>query len=933
MRRQRAPRSEEATNERIEAFKAALKRASEERAEALAAKESAENECQRQFTRLTQEIERNENRIHELLRQNVEMELKYVRGDGAFDAVVERIKEGMREDIRTRRDVHGIIDRRACTDPSVLQGHDDVEAWLAARPNVLVRLMNACTVDLIPHEDVDKEEFKRKHQLFVTVAIAAMYKSAHDHAHFALGYVASMFVYAKTGSKTAVTALSKMFPGARATRTVNRLWRSIIEKTKHFVSACPPRANVIFGHDNVAKGNYKGARTSRWTSASHVISIVTNRCVAILKTPTGREQDLRFVQNDRECSPELWRNLADTPSDIMTVRTDVEPGESNSEADLLRRHVDALVRWNLKWYRKRRFTDVNANASREGEEAGGARGGEGGASTSVEPRRQPSEIKKWCPRCRKEYDLREKMCTVCFRQPLVSVGEAKKRARWLGDPIETKFTERSRTRATSEQASIVAETLQAQEFETEGFQGDDFHMLWREDVAIGSHADKHSSFTLLPVENLNPGITENKRALIDIALKEARVLGHSEEFHRRWVFVLTDLGAATRDVNLPKEVHPLAPLGHEEAMYIRVASKIVVALLEPEFLGIIPTYKSHRGVEMLADAADLHKCMQLLRTLNRVFTAAFARECATCLQLDSIEDLGRDQFIRWLREDTLDSKFTFFRDFFVLETLPTLLAFRSGLRYNNARMISAARKLLCPFIAARGAIHYYKFIITDTIRTEFQCHPTVRAIIEYFRTYKGQSWDYKLEEGNALVKSYLHDDTADGWRIASYFARFGGDLFDSFSKTLGMHKETGSFSRREPTTDDIETAMLTFIEERRCLRRAQSGTSRDPETLLGDKLYESFESLKSTGDDAVKAYVGKLKEFSSSRVTRDVKVANPMKPLNSNEKHKRTADDRIRAKVQGMTPDEIDRAYELLHEGDDDDNAFIEAVEADVARR
>lgn len=91
--------------------------------------------------------------------------------------------------------------------------------------------------------------------------------------------------------------------------------------------------------------------------------------------------------------------------------------------------------------------------------------------------------------------------------------------------------------------------------------------------------------------------------------------------------------------------------------------------------------------------------------------------------------------------------------------------------------------------------------------------------------------------------------------------------------------------------------------------------------------------MKSTGDDAVKAYVGKLKEFSSSRVTRDVKVANPMKPLNSNEKHKRTADDRIRAKVQGMTPDEIDRAYELLHEGDDDDNAFIEAVEADVARR
>jgi len=228
MRRQRAPRSEEATNERIEAFKAALKRASEERAEALAAKESAENECQRQFTRLTQEIERNENRIHELLRQNVEMELKYVRGDGAFDAVVERIKEGMREDIRTRRDVHGIIDRRACTDPSVLQGHDDVEAWLAARPNVLVRLMNACTVDLIPHEDVDKEEFERKHQLFVTVANAAMYKSAHDHAHFALGYVASMFVYAKTGSKTAVTALSKMFPGARCTWTINRLWRSII---------------------------------------------------------------------------------------------------------------------------------------------------------------------------------------------------------------------------------------------------------------------------------------------------------------------------------------------------------------------------------------------------------------------------------------------------------------------------------------------------------------------------------------------------------------------------------------------------------------------------------------------------------------------------------------------------------------------------------
>ena len=41
------------------------------------------------------DIKRNENRIHELLRQNVELELKYVRGDGAFDAVVERVKEGL----------------------------------------------------------------------------------------------------------------------------------------------------------------------------------------------------------------------------------------------------------------------------------------------------------------------------------------------------------------------------------------------------------------------------------------------------------------------------------------------------------------------------------------------------------------------------------------------------------------------------------------------------------------------------------------------------------------------------------------------------------------------------------------------------------------------------------------------------------------------
>lgn len=391
-----------------------------------------------------------------------------------------------------------------------------------------------------------------------------------------------------------------------------------------------------------------------------------------------------------------------------------------------------------------------------------------------------------------------------------------------------------------------------------------------------------------------------------------------EAHDREFIFLCVDLGAKTGDDLLNPAIHPLAPLGHEEACMIRACSKFMVAILDREIISIIPEFHSDKGRDMLAEGACLHKSMQALRVFQRAVTSALAFEYTQSEGGDGTVEA----FEAWLRSRETDAIFDLHARFFVLETLPALFAYRAGCRRNCARQISAARKALLPFLAARGAVHYYRFIIHDTVRTEYQCTRAVRRLIETHRTYKGQGFDYKLEESNSQVKSLLCADTEIGWKTSSVMARCAKGAFELLKDVLGFDNKNGSTrSRREPDTSELEKSITQAIIDLGTLHPMAVGDARKQSTLRGKPLLMSFSELMAEGAAIVETYFKKLREVRGARLLRPLWIPTKDCCMTESERKKSSFDARVRGMTEKMTDEEIIRAYELrgLDVGEDGD--------------
>lgn len=174
-----------------------------------------------------------------------------------------------------------------------------------------------------------------------------------------------------------------------------------------------------------------------------------------------------------------------------------------------------------------------------------------------------------------------------------------------------------------------------------------------------------------------------------------------------------------------------------------------------------------------------------------------------------------------------------------LRDLPARATFRAGVRDNDARAISAGRKVLLPTEAVRGAPNYARAGSLEHVKVQFLAPKEVRDFIEKNISYRGQGWDAKLEERNAHAKVLVGANTFKCWQ----FANAAQDLVPELKKTLSLATGVGSAlesddpvpPRRTPVDMDAKLhEMEGRIHAGRCLE--PSSSARPPATLGGTPL-------------------------------------------------------------------------------------------------
>ena len=436
----------------------------------------------------------------------------------------------------------------------------------------------------------------------------------------------------------------------------------------------------------------------------------------------------------------------------------------------------------------------------------------------------------------------------------------------------------------------------------------------RNSNAINNVSDAFYEYVPLPVMLYNPGKAANQLAILKDLLSSAGVQGFTrlnETPSRKWVLICSDLGAALTEADMPACVHSVAALGHEEQTYFNCLASLVYVSTFNDLAALTPHSRSEAAKTAFKENWENHKTFQIITLLGRVVARVLAIEFVIAHKRRPTSE----EFVAWLKSHPHDQKFTLFADLYVLNAIPNLLAFRTGLRSNNPRRISAARKRLAPLLAARGHRKYAPAIVRDTVVTEYQCTDEVRAVLEFFRTWRGQGHDFKLEEHNSKLKANLGQDSARGWRAASVITNTGQDIFNKAFSCLGLPKafeESPPESRVDPTLTQVEDDMTKALLCTRALKPTPRDTPRAPCTILNEtRLNTTLSKIYDVGNKAIDEYLDKLRLINGPRLEERIKFSCEYIALNKDEERAQTTDERLLKKASILTTEQLRKVLAL----------------------
>lgn len=202
-----------------------------------------------------------------------------------------------------------------------------------------------------------------------------------------------------------------------------------------------------------------------------------------------------------------------------------------------------------------------------------------------------------------------------------------------------------------------------------------------------------------------------------------------------------------------------------------------------------------------------------------------------------------------------DKSFRAYVQMWVTDIMPALSLMLKGQRQCNFVMFNAGRKALLPLLFTRGNLNYSPATLDDLlVFLELAPKEILKQRMSFF-TFKGQGYDFKLEESNSNIKSALTQDTERSFQFASATR----DLFQIGRATLfremGMRDRKGGAQSLLSYSQDIEYISL-YLRKERVLRKDPKrasvqrfdGTEMLPEADLSKLMTEGKRRIRSYVD-------------------------------------------------------------------------------------
>jgi len=801
--------------------------------------------------------------VLKLREENASLKGELASEERAFRVVGDALVREAKEDIKSNKGRYSILSSKNSKSGTVFDVEEwKIDDWLENRPSNLVALLRRVVDETTEYKPEDEESNELRKLRMLSTAIACLYCGSNANASFEYGRRLSFSIKARTGSKFVVNLLAKVFPGAMYNSRIDRLLNEAIAYEEHNGEQVTLNDTTLLtgSIDNVACGKYKGAHTARFGAASHVISIVTNRIMLEYSLPDSMT-NFEFIQNNPVHAPSRFRYYNTCPENILELKKESWPKEVRSERHAFCELVVDLVSDATVSSRVRNALTQDSSGAIVWIPPKKA----GSSGAELKPG-EPLPLVKFCPICFKEFSKLYRQCDLCEQKD-----STRKMKLEFIKPVEeikqTVFQERAaatRDERVAGTQSLSIRLGQRGGVITENNFAQTSYESSRKGQRVGGGAFKDDTKVhILSVKLMDPGKRANKEHLIQEMLKLGKVKGYCEDYHRLFINMSTDLGAAMTETTRLPEVFPIFALGHEGMCATDALAPMVCSLLGEDLIRKIPHFGGENSVQSFVQVWDHHKTTQFLVLVMQAILEVVRIEYALEKQSTSFD---ASDFIRWCSSFPDDAKFSFFTKFFILEMLPAYQGFRLGCRSHDATLINSCRKTFLPLYAARRRNKYAPAIVLDIIRNDHQATLLAREMVMELRLHGGQGIDFVVENENKNLKACVTADTERGWKSASFMRRVARAKLDGIASQFGLPRtddNDAGRSRIEPDTSRIVKLIVDRIMEERLLKPVKH---RKAETLFGESLLVTYDEFRTVGTDALNTFLSKVLECQAPTV-------------------------------------------------------------------
>jgi len=683
---------------------------------------------------------------------------------------------------------------------------------------------------------------ERRSALCIVTVLNALLDQADPRYQSELGWTASICLSALTGSALALNLISKLVPGFPAATTLAAFKARIVASLASAGEAIPGGFDVLVAYDGVGARHAGRSRIQKAQQNTSSGTAVTSIASFALEPPRA-ETEAPMLQALSEHAPFSHLSRCTLPENFLSPRGEPAHGAACSERSVLdaERRRSLAAGLSLALSQCSRAPDgVWSAPELEASDGTAAAAGED------RPAAAPKELVKPCDAC---------------GPPVRMHGAHARTCDWCGALLPPMPAVHQRAAAARSAALAVGAAAASRPLSRRIFHYNDRFSseTWEHGRLVASPAPSVGGMAAAPEDNSLVTVTQRVHVALPVeptstyAIEQilthigkiSGVVGFGGSDERQWIYVVSDNGAYRPGIlskGAFQRLHHVMGTGHEFAVAMRMLHHL---MLSAGMSGLISSvYRGRAGqIGYLTRASDVHQVRDwLLDVFSPSLMEAFALEYV----LGSAGEKTTDGFAAFLAApaNRADSRFAFFADI-VVEVLPGLHAMHLGIRACDATSYSAGRKVMLVLGSKRGLSNYVPYTTSDIATLDFLCSDQVRRQREMFLSYRGQGYDYLLEEVNRHLQMTSPGHSFESWFFASAMHDSVISSRAALFKNLGLEDRAadGYHAPLDLTADRL--ACRAYLWQNRSVQ--PGGADLPFRGLAGEALTQGCESLWAQG--------------------------------------------------------------------------------------